>query len=410
MMCLTDETLRAKFDGELSETEMREAESHLIACAACRERAEAIAHQAREIGDVFSRLAPSSNESATDAAIALARFKARQRSAEAEAPSLAGRLFARRLRPAWAALAAACLALGLLSFAPARTWAQRILAMLRVQKITVVPVDLKALDTANGNNAAGKMLSQMLSDNVVVTIHAEPQAVSSAEEASQRAGFKVRLLTERTDAPQLTVTGEQAFHMTVDRERAQGILAELGHSEVNLPSSLDGATIAVHIPPAIVAQYGNCPKEKPKGESHSDQPSGAGPQNPAAAPNAENADVSDCVILAQVPSPTVSVPPELNIAELAEAGLQVAGMSPEQAHAFCQTVDWTSTLVIPIPRFFDAAQTVSVDGVEGTLITLPSQWRHPAGYTLVWVKSGVIYSLMGFGSSSAAVPLAETLN
>lgn len=403
MICLTDEILRAKFDGELSETEMREAETHLIACAACRERAEAMAHQAREVGDIFSTLAPSPNEPVADAAMALARFKARQRSAEAEAPSLAGRLFARRLRPAWAALAAACLALGLMSFAPARTWAQRILAMLRVQKITVVPVDLKSLGGPDSENAAGKLIGQMISDNVVVTLHGKPQDVASAEEASQRAGYKVRLLGERADAPQLTVEGEQAFHMTVDRERVQGILAELGHSEVNLPASLDGATIAAHIPPAVVARYGNCPTDRHKGES-------AASESGSPAPGAETSDTSNCVVLIQAPSPTVSVPPELNLAQLAEAGLQVAGMTAEQAHAFCQTIDWTSTLVVPIPRGISSYQTVTVDGVEGTLINLPRERRHPAGYSLVWVKNGVIYSLMGFGDSTEAVPLAETLN
>lgn len=402
-MCLTDEIFRAKFDGELSETEMREAETHLIACAACRERAEAMAHQAREVGDILSTLAPSPNEPVTDAAVALARFKARQRSAEAEAPSLAGRLFARRLRPAWAALAVACLALGLFGFSPAHIWAQRVLAMLRVQKITVVPVDLKSLGGPDSQNAAGKLIGQMISDNVVVTIHGKPQDVASAEEANQRAGYKVRLLGERADAPQLTVEGEQAFHMTVDRERVQGILAELGHSEVNLPASLDGTTLAVHIPPAVVARYGNCPADRPKPES-------AAAENGPPAPGAEAADMSNCVLLVQVPSPTVSVPPELNLAELAEAGLQVAGMTAEQAHAFCQTVDWTSTLVIPIPRFVNSYQTVTVDGVEGTLISLPPEWQRPAAYTLVWVKNGVIYSLMAFGKSSEAVPLAETLN
>ena len=121
--------------------------------------------------------------------MALARFKARQRNAEAELPSLTGRLFARRLRPAWAALAAACLALGLLSFAPARSMAQRVLAMLRVEKIAVVPVDLKALGDQNTTNA-GKMLGQMLSDNVVVTMHGEPQPASGAADARQRAGFQ----------------------------------------------------------------------------------------------------------------------------------------------------------------------------------------------------------------------------
>ncbi len=59
---------------------------------------------------------------------------------------------------------------------------------------------------------------------------------------------------------------------------------------------------------------------------------------------------TNCVYLVQVPSPTVSVPPNLNMAEIAEAGLQLAGMTASEAHAFCQTVDWSSTMVVPVPR------------------------------------------------------------
>ncbi len=112
-----------------------------------------------------------------------------------------------------------------------------------------------------------------------------------------------------------------------------------------------------------------------------------------------------------IPTPTVSVPPDLNIAQVAEAGLQLAGMKADEAHAFCQTMDWTSTLVIPIPRDVTSYQTEEVDGVQGTLISLPGwgTWLQP-GYTLLWVKNGIIYSLTGYGSSADAVPLAESLD
>jgi hypothetical protein len=31
------------------------------------------------------------------------------------------------------------------------------------------------------------------------------------------------------------------------------------------------------------------------------------------------------------------------------------------------------------------------------------------GYSLLWVKSGIIYSLTGFGSADQAAPLADSL-
>jgi hypothetical protein len=83
-------------------------------------------------------------------------------------------------------------------------------------------------------------------------------------------------------------------------------------------------------------------------------------------------------------------------------------MTPEQAAAFTKTVDWTSSLVIPIPKNAATYQQVPVDGVTGTLI------QRPAGdapqYALIWVKNGVIYAIAGLGSDSPkALEMASSL-
>jgi hypothetical protein len=116
---------------------------------------------------------------------------------------------------------------------------------------------------------------------------------------------------------------------------------------------------------------------------------------------------SNCTFLIQAPSPTVSVPSELNMADIAEAALQLAGMSPGEAHSFCQTVDWSSTLVVPIPRNSSSYQTVSVDGVDGTLIT--DTLAQGNRYSLLWIKNGIIHSLAGQGNASDALTLAASL-
>jgi hypothetical protein len=116
---------------------------------------------------------------------------------------------------------------------------------------------------------------------------------------------------------------------------------------------------------------------------------------------------TNCTYLIQAPGPTVSVPPDLDMSEIAEAALELAGMSPAEARSFCQTVDWSSTLVVPIPRNSSSSETVTVDGVEGTLITETlSQGNR---YSLLWIKNGVIHSLAGHGTSSDALSLAASL-
>ena len=82
-------------------------------------------------------------------------------------------------------------------------------------------------------------------------------------------------------------------------------------------------------------------------------------------------------------------------------------MNPSQAHDFLQTVNWKSTLTLTVPRFLRSYQVVTADGVQGMLLTMAG--RRGPGYTLVWAKNGLVYSLVGFGDSSQAVELADSL-
>jgi anti-sigma factor RsiW len=393
MTCISDEILRARIDGEVEEAELKEVEAHLGACARCQERAATLAAHAEQVGRALATLTPAHGGPA-DARLALAQFRAEHGAAPAPSRWGLSRLWAKPLRPVWAALAGLGLIVACLSFAPMRSWAQKILAMLRVQKIAAVSVDLQSLPGARAAGVPEKLIGQFISDNVVVTLTpGEPVTAADGAQASQVAGFQVRLLASRSDAPRIKVQGAQAFQMTLNRDRLQGILDELGRSDLQLPASIDGALVAVHIPKVVMALYGQCP-------DHSSREQGAPPKY---------SDLMGCVILAQVPSPTVSVPPDLNIQQLAEVGLQAAGMSAQNAQAFCQTVDWTSTLVLPVPSDAGSYQTVSADGVQATLVTVRGSGRRPPGYVLLWVKNGIIYSLTGFGSPDQAVPLADSL-
>jgi hypothetical protein len=392
MNCLEDGILRAKLDGQLNEEESAAIDRHLAECAPCRSKLETVAADAERVGAALATLAPGPHEAISDPAFAYARFQAQQ-PAESAPVTVLGRLLAARLRPLWAA-GGLLVVLGVIfGFAPARSWAQRVLAMLRVQKIAVVPIDTQALEGQQTASATQKMIGQFISDNIVVTMHSEPQSAASVGRASQMAGFQVRLLSARSDAPKITVQGQQGFQMTLNRERLQGILDEFGRSDLQLPASVDGALVAVQIPNAVMEVYGQCP-----------QPGKNNAQNPP-----KLSDLAGCVTLVQVPSPTVSVPPDLNLQRLATLALQAAGMSAQDAEAFCNTVDWTSTLVLPIPRDAASYETTNVDGVQGTLITLRGWGTGMAGYSLLWVKNGIIYTLGGFGSADQAVPLAESL-
>jgi hypothetical protein len=183
--------------------------------------------------------------------------------------------------------------------------------------------------------------------------------------------------------------------VVLNRQRAQSVLDAAGRSDLQLPASIDGETIAVDVPKGVTAAYGNCPTA-----ATSDQ--GQGPDRKLSVGHSADS----CVLFAQLPSPSVNTPPDLNIGQLAEIGLQFTGMSAAEAHQFSQSVDWTSTLVIPFPSDAGTYQQVSVDGVSGTLIA-----RNDRGgqYSLIWVKNGILYGLTGNGSSAQAISLAQSI-
>jgi len=388
MNCVTEGALRAYGDQELDTKERLEVEKHLEACPDCRKHAAELGRIAGLVqGHLLALDAPADGLS-LDSRAALARCKAQQEGSGSET-AIPMRPFAKRWRPVWVASMAIALVTVSLTFPPVQGLAQRFLETLRVEKIQPVSLDTSIVE---GNRTLQQMIEKMVSDKVVVTIDEKEQRAADVAEANQLAGFKVQLLNERTDVPQLTVTGQHAFNMTVDRARLQDVFNQAGRPDLVLPASVDGAMVAVQISRAVQAQYGNCPSRN----------DGAGN------PSRETGQFKNCVVLLEGPSPMVSVPSDLNIEQLAEIGLQFAGMSPNQAKEFCQTINWKSTLVLPLPRYVQSYDVVDVNGVQGTLINhLHSQGPH---YALIWVKNGMVYSLIGYGDSGGAVALANSLN
>ena len=391
-MHLNDGQLRAYLDGELA---ARDADQHLADCSNCRAHLTALEAEAQRVSHRLAALDPQPDDPLLAARPAFARFKA-QRATHRKETFVFNQFLGKRSRsgPVWAGLTVVAVLAVAFSLAPVRAWAGQFLGLFRVQQVTVLPIDTTRLSELSGNETLGKQISQMFSKSVNVTQQpGDPQIAASAAEASQLAGFvtPVRLPDNRSDAPQLTVQGGTAFEFTVDRSLAQSILDEAGRSDLQLPASLDGAKIAVDIPAAVTVAYGNCPK--PEG---SDEPGSPGRR------------FADCVVLAQIPSPTVTTPPDLDVTALAQIGLQFTGMTADEAQAFSQTVDWASTLVVPIPRNGAVYTEVPVDGVTGYLIQRPAD--DAPQYAVIWVKNGIIYTIGGLGSDSAsALEMANSL-
>ncbi len=382
---LTEGQLRAGLDGELDLIALH----HLESCASCQDRQRLIRLHAEEVGQRLAFLSAPSSRLEPSPQAALHRFQNRAHP-QKEIPML------KQLFRSSAARALAVLVLLIVvavSVPSVRALADEILNLFRVQQVSVIPIDASGLQQLAGNDALGKQISQLISSSMsVIEKPGEPQVAANAGEASQKAGFTVRL-PQNEQASRLTVEGKAAFNFTVDRAKAQALMDEAGRSDLVLPESIDGAVISVTVPASVRADYGTCPDP-----SQADSIGGGSPGRR----------YPDCVIFAQLPSPTVEAPAGVDVPQLAQMALEFTGMSPDQARAFAQSVNWASTLVIPVPKNASTYAQVNVDGVTGTLIQRPAD--DAPQFLLIWVKDGIVYSIAGLGTNSQqALDMANSL-
>jgi hypothetical protein len=384
---LTDGELRSALDHELETARL----AHLESCPDCQVRKVRIEANSRLVFQSLSFLAHKADDPEPTARYAWSRFS--QQLTHQKENSMFKRWFA---FPVVRVGVAALLLLTVILVIPGtRALAGELLNLFRVQQVTVIPVDFTGMEQLTRNGPFGSNFSELVSSSIDMTKEpGKPVEAVDAEQASQLAGFTVRLPGDLTPS-QISVTGEAAFSATMDRAKAQALLDEAGRSDLVLPRTIDGAEISVNIPASVSAAYGICPDLTAE-EIENEESGSPGRRYP------------DCVILAQIPSPTVNAPADLDVAQLAQIGLEFTGMTREEAAAFTSTVDWASTLVVPIPKNAATYEQVQVDGVTGTLIKRPAD--DAPQFALLWVNNGIVYAISGLGTDSQqALEMANSL-
>lgn len=383
---LNDGELRAALDGELDARSLQ----HLETCTSCQMRQQQLQEKQREAGRLLAFFNPA-EQTAPSAQRAWSRLS--QKIMLQKEISMTKKWFSFPLvRVGFAALALLTL---FLVFPGSRAWAGEFLNLFRVQQVQVVSVDFTGLEQLTGDGTLGNRFTEMIGDSVNMQQEpSEPVSAASAEEASELAGFEVRIPEGMTPS-QINVTSGAAFTFTVDRAKSQALLDEAGRGDLVLPESVDGAEILVNIPSAVSIGFGTCPTPGSEVSGNTEQST------------IENR-YPECVIFAQIPSPNVNAPADLDITALAQIGLEFTGMSTEEAQAFTSTVDWTSTLIVPIPQNASVNEQVAVDGVTGTLIQRPS--GEGPQFALLWAKDGILYAISGLGTNAEqAVNMANSL-
>jgi hypothetical protein len=383
-MHIEEGTLRALVDGELTKTEETQVRDHLRTCAQCEEVIEELTARAELVLHHMASLDLS--EEVPSAQVVRQRLQTR---IDKKETSMLGRLFHRNNRLAWAtSLAVVVIAISML-FPQVRVLAGRFLSLFRVEQIQPVEVGLTLGMFPDYMEGYFSSFEVLLGDQIDMDELVEPREVQDADEASILAGFTVRLPMEKESKPRIFYIAARTIQYELDHELLQGVLNEIGRGDIEIPESVDGEEVTIHFPDIVMAMYGDCGLD-----GYEDQP--------------QTGKRETCMALVQAHSPTVDVPSELDLSYLGAIFLQVLGMSAEEASHFSDRVDWLTTLVLPIPADAQYEEIANVDGASGVMVKDP-YGEDMARYTLIWIKSGILYGLMGIDDPDHALIVADSL-
>jgi hypothetical protein len=415
--CPHDGALRAWLDGEAALVPPDTA-AHLADCGPCRRRLEALRRVRDDVGRL---LAAEPDEIDVDAA--WARFLAAAPAAEStdHRHDPAGRrrmtmpkIRSRRSRVA-ATLVAACAILALFTLAPVRSAAAQFLAIFRVREIRTVPFDPSRPEELiqSGFDPEEFVEVEVVSGGGGLE---ESRPLSGLSEAEAEVGFALRVPARLGEPVAVELVPAQTVRLHVDGARVHELLDGLG---------LDASAVPPEDGVVQVRTWDGVAMGFERGERN--------------------------VVYLTAPSPEVTLPPGWDPAALGRLYLTMLGASPGEAESLAASIDWTSTLVLPVPAGQAETRHVQVDGVEGVLFldsgdgprgkddaagpgpkgderdgrAVPAEQageeRHPGfgpspafdfdptGHMLVWQKDGVLHALGGPIGAEQLVALANDL-
>jgi hypothetical protein len=386
--CIDDGQLRAYLDGELPPIERAAVGAHLAGCAACQARLatqRAVAAQARAL-----LVAPSPTP---DPHAALARLRLERQGSRTNSPRpisngdggpasdtqpvirnshstgankmQATHFWSSRRRALLASLAAVVAVLSLLALPPVRAAADELLSIFRVQRVVFLPVSQERLQQLRNLNFDENTLFVA---KPTFEEPAPPRTVASAAEASAAIGTTLEQANNFPSAPLSTeflVSNPGRGQFQVNAAAARQVLDLTGINDATIPDSLGAAPIVVDVPALAAVRY-----------------------------HGVNYDMT----LHQGTSPSVTLPEGVDLAQLGKAALRLLGMTPEQAEATSQGINWSNTLLFPFPADTSDIRQVTINGENGLLTS--SGRRGQQRWQLYWQRGDKLYLLEASGPMS----------
>jgi hypothetical protein len=277
----------------------------------------------------------------------------------------------------WFAAAASIAVVGFAFTLPAvQAGAQAFLDLFRVVQFTGVGFDAERFE---GLETTGLDLQRMFGNVEPLTTPQPPVSYSTAEEAGAAAGIRVRRpawVPPGYSSQGFVVSSEHAARIAASTAGLQELLDALGLDDVDLPDGLDGQVATVRVPPIVNETYSSG---------------------------------NFAVHVIQAQSPDVSFPAGLDLAKLAYAGLRVLGMPRDEAYRMSVTIDWRTTLIVPVPSRAAQYRPLNVNGNEGLLIEGFEAEGRRGQRLLMWGSSGETFAVLGPLHETELLEVAQTL-
>ena len=320
----------------------------------------------QDVMEQLATLAPQTSDASPAPQRALAQLKRHIDERRSSPIVTVRRLFhMRRSRVAFSGFVAVVLVVVALALPPVRAAASDFLGLFRVQKFSAISVSPQQL----------ALLEQVAEQGLYpgefepIQDPGPPQHVSSLEEAAALAGAPLLSPSALGPPTRIQVSGAGSGRLIVDLQSARRILRAAEVDPRLLPDSLDGAEIDVAIFPVVEQRWGE--------------------------------DIS----LLQSPSPQIDYPDDVDPNILGEALLQMLGMSQSEARRLAAGIDWSSTLLLPVPENLATFSEINVNGASALALTS----IEGAESSLLWQQDGVIFVLVGRESMDALQEIARSL-
>jgi hypothetical protein len=287
----------------------------------------------------------------------------------------------------WFAAAASIAIVGLaFTLPPVQAGAQAFLDFFRVKQFTGVQFDPERLQSLGSSGISPEAIFGKVEP---LTMPQEPVSYATTADAGAAAGIRVRTpawVPQGFEPSGIMASSEHAARVTINVAGLQAVLDTLGLADVELPAGLDGQTASVRVPAIVTQSYVN-----------RDIVTQAG------------ATIERSVHVIQARSPDVAFPAGVDLSKLAYAGLRVLGMSRDEAYRMSVTIDWRTTLIVPVPTKALSYRPINVAGSEGLLITGVAADEKLPGGILMWSSGGETFAVAGAVSGQELLEIAQTL-